>query len=33
MIRWQDGMAVDGALYYDAMTITIQLGHMEPPRA
>ena len=28
MIRWQDGKAVAGVLYYDTMTMLVQLGHM-----
>lgn len=31
LIRWQNGKAVDGALYYDTGTMMVQLGHMEPP--
>jgi len=31
LVRWQNGKAVDGALYYDTGTIMVQLGHMEPP--
>jgi steroid delta-isomerase-like uncharacterized protein len=33
LIRWQDGKAVEGALYYDTTTMMVQLGHMEPPPA
>lgn len=33
LIKWQDGRAVDGALYYDQVTMMVQLGHMEPPPA
>ena len=31
LIHWQNGKAVDGALYYDTGTMMVQLGHMEPP--
>jgi steroid delta-isomerase-like uncharacterized protein len=33
LLRWADGLAIEGALYYDAATILVQLGHMEPPPA
>lgn len=31
LVRWQNGKAVDGALYYDTASMMVQLGHMEPP--
>jgi steroid delta-isomerase-like uncharacterized protein len=31
LLRWTDGKAIEGAIYYDAATILVQLGHMEPP--
>jgi steroid delta-isomerase-like uncharacterized protein len=31
MLRWADGKATEGAIYYDSATIMVQLGHLEPP--
>ena len=31
LLRWVDGQAVEGGLYYDLVTILVQLGHMEAP--
>ncbi|TCC48848.1 hypothetical protein E0H75_19965 [Kribbella capetownensis] len=31
LIRWQDGKSVEGAFYYDTMTVLVQLGHVTPP--
>lgn len=31
LIRWQDGKAQEGAMYYDTATMMVQLGHMEAP--
>ena len=31
LLRWSDGKAVEGAIYYDAATMMIQLGHMPAP--
>lgn len=31
LLRWQDGKAVEGALYYDSGTMMVQLGHLSPP--
>lgn len=33
LIRWADGKAREGAMYYDTTTMMVQLGHMEPPPA
>jgi steroid delta-isomerase-like uncharacterized protein len=30
LLRWRDGQAVEGEIYYDAATIMTQLGHMPP---
>jgi ketosteroid isomerase-like protein len=31
LMRWEDGQAVEGAMYYDTGSLMVQLGHMEPP--
>lgn len=31
LLRWADGKAAEGAMYYDTTTIMVQLGHMDPP--
>jgi ketosteroid isomerase-like protein len=31
LMRWRDGQAVEGAMYYDTGSLMVQLGHMEPP--
>jgi steroid delta-isomerase-like uncharacterized protein len=33
LLRWRDGKAVEGALYYDSTTLMVQLGHMDAPAA
>jgi steroid delta-isomerase-like uncharacterized protein len=30
LMRWRDGQAIEGEIYYDAATIMTQLGHLPP---
>lgn len=30
LIRWRDGKAVEGAIYYDSASLLVKLGHLQP---
>lgn len=31
LLRWDNGKAIEGGIYYDTASILVQLGHMPPP--